>query len=340
MPCTGTTCKTSICPNCGERAEAKSQIFWCEECKVPIYEQTCGLCHSKGKKLTTDLRPVFPEERLLIEIILGKPFQFLEQSIWNGNGNHYYVDGKKIPFSVRDLKKIDADKIRIEYEKLKEQNTYEYFDSVIQRFVRANSSRYKSITEEAKDYIRKTVEGYGIMDMFVSFSGGKDSTVTADIVTRALSTPQIMHIFGDTTLEFPFTYTYVERFKKAHPKTPVLSARNKEKDFEELCKLVGPPSRVMRWCCTIFKTGTIQKKIKSLYRDKSKILTFYGIRRSESLNRSKYDRESDSPKITKQRIVSPIIDWMDFDVWLYLLTTGIDFNDAYRLGYGEMYISG
>ena len=24
---------------------------------------------------------------------------------------------------------------------------------------------------------------------------------------------------------------------------------------------------------------------------------------------------------------------MDFDVWLYLLTTGIDFNDAYRLGY-------
>ena len=49
--------------------------------------------------------------------------------------------------------------------------------------------------------------------------------------------------------------------KKTHPKTPVISARNKEKDFEELCKLIGPPSRVMRWCCTVFKTGTIQKKI-------------------------------------------------------------------------------
>lgn len=336
LPCTGTACKTSICSGCGERADAKSQIFWCEKCKVPIYEQTCGLCHSKGKKLTTDLRPVFPEERLLIEIILGKPFQFLDKSVWNGSGNHYYVDGKKIPFSVKDLKKTDADSVRKEYEKLKEQNSYEHFNAVVERFVKANGGRYKSITEEAKDYIRKTADGYGIMDMFVSFSGGKDSTVTADIVTRALSTPQIMHIFGDTTLEFPFTYTYVERFKKAHPKTPVLSARNKDKDFEELCKLVGPPSRVMRWCCTIFKTGTIQKKIKSLYRDKSKILTFYGIRRSESLNRSKYDRESDSPKITKQRIVSPIIDWMDFDVWLYLLTTGIDFNDAYRLGYARV----
>ena len=98
---------------------------------------------------------------------------------------------------------------------------------------------------------------------------------------------------------------------------------NNKKDFEELCKLVGPPSRVMRWCCTIFKTGTIQKRIKSLYRDKNQILTFYGIRRSESLSRSKYERESDSPKITKQRIVSPIIDWMDFDIWLYILTSGI-----------------
>ena len=42
------------------------------------------------------------------------------------------------------------------------------------------------------------------------------------------------------------------------------------------------------------------------------------------------------PKITKQRIISPIIDWMDFDIWLYILTTGIDFNDAYRLGYARV----
>jgi phosphoadenosine phosphosulfate reductase len=54
------------------------------------------------------------------------------------------------------------------------------------------------------------------------------------------------------------------------------------------------------------------------------------------MSRSKYERESDSPKITKQRIVSPVIDWMDFDIWLYLMTTGIDFNDAYRLGYARV----
>ena len=31
--------------------------------------------------------------------------------------------------------------------------------------------------------------------------------------------------------------------------------------------------------------------------------------------------------------MSPIIDWIDYDVWLYILTTGIDFNEAYRLGW-------
>ena len=92
----------------------------------------------------------------------------------------------------------------------------------------------------------------------------------------------------------------------------------------------------MRWCCIIFKTGAITKKISTIFKDKTKVLTFYGIRRSESVSRSKYDRTSDSPKITKQKVASPIIDWYDFDIWLYLLTTKIDFNDAYRLGYSRV----
>ena len=336
LPCTNNICETSTCPVCGGRADASSQIYWCEDCKTPLYEEHCVICGKKAKKLCTDIRPVFPEERLLIEIVLEKPFAFQKDSVWNGTGNRYYVNGKKIPFSIGDLKKVDSDSVRSKYQELKEKNTYQYFEEYKQRFIKANGARYEKMVEEANSFIRSSAEKFQEMDMFISFSGGKDSTVTADLVTRALSNPKIMHIFGDTTLEFPFTYEYVVRFKKEHPKTPLISARNKDKDFEELCQLIGPPSRVMRWCCTVFKTGTIQKRIKSLYRDKSHILTFYGIRRSESASRSKYERESDSPKITKQRIVSPIIDWMDFDVWLYLLTSGIDFNEAYRLGYARV----
>ena len=59
----------SVCNMCGERTEISSQIFWCENCNIPIYTEVCPLCNKNGKYLASDLRPVFPEERLLIEAI-------------------------------------------------------------------------------------------------------------------------------------------------------------------------------------------------------------------------------------------------------------------------------
>lgn len=330
--------KSSTCPVCGERTELeKSDIYWCDNCKVPLFQSECECCSGKGTRITTDIRPVFPEERLLLEILLDKiPGTYEKDSVWNCSGNKYLINGKRIKFSVKELKNKDVDDIRSKYEEASKNISYGYFEQYADKFVQANRSRYEFIVREAVDYIKNSTKDYTTKDMFVSFSGGKDSTVTSDIVMRALSEPKILHIFGDTTLEFPETMRYVDRFKKEHPQTPVLSSRNKDKDFEELCKLVGPPSRVMRWCCTIFKTGAIQRKIKTLFRNKNKIITFYGIRRSESASRSKYERETEGSKITKQITISPIIDWMDFDVWLYMLTTKIDFNYAYRLGYARV----
>lgn len=213
-----------------------------------------------------------------------------------------------------------------------------YFEDNINKFVSVNSDRYNTINEEAIRFIQSYSDKYSIDDMMVSFSGGKDSTVTSHLVNKALGTNKVLHIFGDTTLEFPATIEYKKRFNKNEESLGVriLTAKNREKNFEDLCQIIGPPSRVMRWCCTIFKTGAIQKTIASAFKNKTNILTFYGIRRSESASRSKYERESESPKISKQTVVSPIIDWSNFDVWLYILTTKIDFNDAYRLGYSRV----
>ncbi|WP_367113878.1 phosphoadenosine phosphosulfate reductase family protein [Eubacterium sp.] len=330
--------KSSVCPVCGDRTELeKSDIYWCENCKVPLYDKTCECCGSKGRRITTDIRPVFPEERLLLEILLDKEIgTYDNSSVWNCAGNKYLIDGERIKFSVKDLKEKDADKVREQYEKFADAISYDSFNQYMDKFVFANKSRYEYIVKEAVDYIKESTKNHTTKDMFVSFSGGKDSTVTSSLVMRALSEPKVLHIFGDTTLEFPETIEYVKRFKKENPYTPVVSSKNKDKDFQELCKLVGPPSRVMRWCCTIFKTGSIQRKIKSLFRNKDKIITFYGIRRSESASRNKYERETEGAKITKQITISPIIDWMDFDIWLYLLTTKTDFNRAYRLGYARV----
>lgn len=218
----------------------------------------------------------------------------------------------------------------------KEKNSYSAFNEYISRFVRVNRQRFNYITTEACDFINEQKNKFNDDEVFVSFSGGKDSTVVSSLVMKALGKSSIVHIFGDTTLEFPTTYEYVKRFKKDNIKTPVLAAKNKEKNFNDMCEVIGPPSRVMRWCCIVFKTGAITKKINSIFKNKNSILTFYGIRRSESVSRNKYERVSNSPKITKQKVVSPIIDWYDFDIWLYLLSTKTDFNDAYRLGYSRV----
>ena len=328
--------ESSECSVCGARTEVESKLYWCSTCNIPVYDEVCPICGCKGEYFTSDARPVFPEERLLIEIMLGKPFCFIEDSVWNGSGNRYYVNGKKIPFSVTNLKNYDPDAIREKLDKLKSQNTYEHFDKMIAKWVKANAIRYDYITSEAKSYIAQYSKKYLNDDLnaaFVSFSGGKDSTVVSDLVRKATGNPSIIHIFGNTTLEFPQTYEYVERFRATNKRTPMLRAENKEQDFFNLCETFGPPSRTLRWCCTIFKTGFIGEKIKKTFSGRKTVLTFYGIRRNESASRNTYERSSQGKKITQQLVASPIIDWMDYDIWLYLLTTGIDFNEAYRLGY-------
>ena len=323
---------------CGHPTENSSTIYWCDHCEVPIYEKECPVCGDHGTYIATDIRPVFPEENILIStLISGDPFKYQKDSVWYGS-NVYIINGKKVKFSVskENSKPIEEiKKVKDIYDEAVQRLSYEYFDEYIKKFIAANADRYNYITEEAISFIQKYTDKYSIEDMMVSFSGGKDSTVTSHLVNTALGTNKVLHIFGDTTLEFPYTLEYKKRFNKNEESIGVriLTAKNREKNFEDLCKVVGPPSRVMRWCCTVFKTGAIQKTISSAFKDKTNILSFQGIRHSESISRSKYERESESPKITKQTVASPIIEWIDFDVWLYILTTGIDFNYAYRLGW-------
>lgn len=327
------------CPmrECEARPIVSTTVYWCAKCQIPSFEKTCAVCGDSCDYMATDVRPVFPEEKLLLGILLDEdnPHSLENASVWNSSSG-YYVDGRRVELAVQEINAMPLDqvaKIKSKYDREYQNINRTYFDGMIERFIECNQERYLQITDEAISYIQSFEDRYTKDEMYISFSGGKDSTVTSDLVTKAFASNKIIHIFGDTTLEFPLTYDYRERFAKTHM---VIRARNHEKNFEDLCEQIGPPSRVMRWCCTVFKTGAITKMLSQVFKDKTNILTFYGIRKSESISRSKYDRESESPKITMQTVVSPIIDWIDFDVWLYILSTGIDFNEAYKLGYSRV----
>lgn len=335
--CDDLLCETSICPVCGRRTQlVANTIVWSQEdnCPVIAHHETDLIL----KRVGTDIRPVFPEERLLLEILLEAPFSLSDKSVWAIATNQYIVDGKRIHLKFSDyLQKFSIEEIQsllTKYERDNEKYKKSFMNSKpIQNFIRRNEDYLNIITSEALEYIQTISQGKAIDEFFVSFSGGKDSTVTSDLVMRALGTQSILHLYGDTTLEYPESYAYLQRFRKNHPKTPILVAKNNEQDFLSLCKVIGPPSRTLRWCCTVFKTGAISQKIEAIFRNKKQIISFQGIRRNESTSRNKYNREIESPKIAKQIAVSPIIDWFDSDIWLYILANGLDINDAYHKGY-------
>lgn len=336
-----------ICPICGEETveDLPVEVYWCKHCKTPIIQLTnqadkgiCPVCGKKTKYLTTDLRPVFPEERLLLEILLDKvPNEFAKSSVWAVN-NRYYIDGKSISIPSELFQTADADAIAKKLKEFEVNNSYEYFNEHIKTFVKANCNRLNYLKDESFEFVRKTAEKFDEERLVISFSGGKDSTVTADVVTKALSNPSLVHIFGNTTLEFPSTVTYAERFRENHPQAIFLFAQNDDQVFYDVCEDIGPPARMMRWCCSMFKTGPITRVINSLYRNQQ-ILTFYGIRKSESVSRSKYNRvedDAESVKIQQQTVASPIFFWKDIDIWLYILAEEVDFNEAYRIGYDRV----
>ena len=335
-----------ICERCGSKTEEDIpyEIYWCEDCNIPLIKAVnsadkdcCPICGKKTLYLTSDIRPVFPEERLLLEIMLEKPLEFFEKSVWASN-NRYYIDGKTITINSSLYKKHTPDWIREKLDEYRRQNNYDYFDKYINLFVRANRDRLSYLIYEASNFIQESAKDYPRENIVISFSGGKDSTVTADLVVKALSDPSLVHIFGNTTLEFPSTIEYANRFRLNNPKAIFKIAKNKEQVFYDVCEDIGPPARMLRWCCFMFKTGPISRIINSLYRDKN-ILTYYGIRKCESVARSKYNRIEDnaeSIKIQQQRVATPIFFWKDIDIWLYLLGEKVDFNDAYRLGYDRV----
>ena len=337
---------SDICEICGEATETDipSLVYWCDNCNIPLIHKanekskgTCSLCGESTRYLCADLRPVFPEERLLYEILTAKPFQYKECSVW-ANNNRYYINGKAKVFSMTKHETKDTEKIGLQLKELSADNDYKAFKEYIERFITANKARLNYNIYEAHTFIQEQASKYPRESIVLSFSGGKDSTVTADLAIKALSDPSLVHIFGDTTLEFPLTIEYAKRYRENNSKAIFKVAKNKEQDFYNVCEDIGPPARMMRWCCSMFKTGPITRVLNSMYRDKD-ILTFYGIRKSESVSRSKYNRVEDNPesvKIQKQTVASPIIDWKDIDIWLYLLAEKVDFNDAYRLGYDRV----
>ena len=323
-------------------------IYWDQEKNIPIIlDKNLDDIKIKKKKLievAQDLRPVFLEEKHLLRVLFNLEEDIYYKSVWCTKLGRYIVDGT--PFRKSIIKKIsEVEEFEVFRKRVlnfeKTDKMVEKEKEIFQNFIEENSAHMSMLlnsTERddegnfigAYPFIEEVLKKYSTRIPMVSFSGGKDSTVVSHLVRKALNNQSILHIFGDTTLELPLTYKYVERFKEENPMTPFFDEKNEENNFFQMCKEIGPPSRVKSWCCSIFKTGPMGTTLTNFDED---FLTFYGVRRKESASRSKYLKVSKTPKIHGGIVASPVIDWFDLDIWLYILSEKIDFNDNYKLGF-------
>src|SRR6185369_11251954 len=173
------------------------------------------------------------------------------------------------------------------------------------------------------------------LDCFhVAFSGGKDSCVLLDLVKKALPKGSFVVVFGDTGMEFPDTYEVIEKTKQqcAEEEIPFYLAKS-HLNPKESWELFGPPSRVLRWCCSVHKSTPQTLKLREVTgKDNYKGLALVGVRAHESAARAEYEYENYGKKVKGQYDFYPILEWTSAEVFLYAFANGVCINETYKKG--------
>lgn len=206
----------------------------------------------------------------------------------------------------------------------------------ITAMVEANREMLEIIEQTTVKKILAIYEKYkGRIDLFhVAFSGGKDSAVLLDLVKKALPKGSFVVVFGDTGMEFSDTYDVVEKTRQACEKEEIpFYVAKSHLETEKSWEMFAPPSRVLRWCCSVHKSTPQTLKLREITgKDDYTGLAFVGVRAQESATRAEYEYENYGKKQRGQYSHNSILEWTSSEIWLYIYANEIIMNDAYKKG--------
>jgi len=173
---------------------------------------------------------------------------------------------------------------------------------------------------------------------FVSFSGGKDSTVVLQHVFAAIGDTgkKCYVVTADTLMEIPYFQEYLNRTRER-----IKSYINRNRLNVEVVMVMpklknsfwvsvlgkGYPAAHMgfRWCTGVLKIDPITRFLREVA-DGKKYTVFVGVRSAESPLRARIYRQKDY----KPKHFAPILDWSSHDVWEYLMTEPCLWGEDHR----------
>ena len=173
-----------------------------------------------------------------------------------------------------------------------------------------NKTLMKGLEQKTITYIREKhnlfeSQGYSFA---VAFSGGKDSLVLLDLVSKALSPYEYFVIFSNTGMELSCTLNAVNKAKR-HWKNLRFYEASCHMKPEETWDEFGIPGRRLRWCCQVHKSVPTILKMRAITNDYNvRTVVFDGVRAEESDNRAQYGDVSVGAKNINQINASSLSD--------------------------------
>ena len=187
--------------------------------------------------------------------------------------------------------------------------------------------------------------------LVITYSGGKDSDVLLHLAGKSGIPYEVLHSL--TTADAPETVWHVRdtfrRLELAGVKCTIDTHRTSDGGNVTMWNLIPrklmPPTRWMRYCCSELKEGGAKGRwiatgvrwAESVKRKSRGALEVLHSNKSKRLTLMNDNDESrmlmENCQLKGKRVVNPIIDWADTDIWEYADAEGISMNPMYACGW-------
>jgi len=209
--------------------------------------------------------------------------------------------------------------------------------SLVEHTIFGKTNKVKTAINRIKTYSDISYQLTG-KPYYVAYSGGKDSDVIRILCILANVPFELHH--NHTTADAPETVYYIRTMPEIQIHYPAMSM------WELIPKTKMPPTRMVRYCCSHLKEGggkdrfviTGVRWAESKERKESRTsLEIQGGKKKNNIilnaDNSEHRREFETCIKQGKRILNPIIDWTDDDVWEFLDHVGCESNPLYAEGY-------